>query len=160
LEARVLFVRHLYERFLGRQAQNGEEMGWAVALFNGESEEKILTAFLSTSEFYNRAQQIVSSGTPDERYITAMYELLLNRQPTSEEMNGWLSVLPAWGRAGVASVFVESIEFRAEVVMAFYENLLNREADTTGLITWTFSNLSLQQIREAFLASDEAFANG
>jgi hypothetical protein len=160
LEARVLFVRHLYERLLGRQAQNGEEMGWAMALFNGESEEKVLAAFLSSDEFYNRAQQVVTSGTPDQRYITALYELLLNREPTSDEVNSWVSALPTMGRAGVATAFVSSIEFRAKLIFTFYVNLLGRQPDLAGLLGWTFSNLNFEQIGEAFLASDEAFMNG
>jgi hypothetical protein len=160
LEARVVFVRNLYERFLGRQAQNGEETGWALALFNGESEERVLAAFLSSTEFYNRAQQMVMSGTADERYITAIYEFVLNRQPTSAELNGWVSALPTLGRAGVATAFVDSVEFRAEVVTAFYTNLLNRQADAAGLVAWASSGLNLEQIREAFMASDEAFLNG
>jgi hypothetical protein len=160
LEARAVFVRHLYERFLGRQAQNGEAMGWALALFNGESEEKVLAAFLSSDEFYNHAQQMVATGTADQRYVTALYEFVLNRQPTSAELSSWVTALPTLGRAGVATAFVDSIEFREGVVAAFYVNLLSRPADLAGLIAWASSNLDLQQIREAFLASDEAFMNG
>jgi hypothetical protein len=45
-------------------------------------------------------------------------------------------------------------------VTAFYTNLLNRQADAAGLEAWASSGLNLEQIREAFMASDEAFLNG
>jgi hypothetical protein len=160
LEARLYFIRNLYRHYLGRDAVNGEEMGWAMALVNGETEEQILTAFLSSDEFYARAQTSVTTGTPDQRYITAIYQLLLNRQPTANELASWVNALATSGRAGVVQAFVESVEFRTEVIAAFYATLLWRDADAAALAAWAFSNMDLAKIREAFLASDEAFLNG
>ncbi len=84
-EARTDFMRHLYQRFLGRNPQNGEEQGWGNALAS-ETEEQVLAQFLASAEFYNLAQNLVSSGTPDERFIQAMYQLVLNRQASSTEV--------------------------------------------------------------------------
>jgi hypothetical protein len=127
-------------RFLGRTPQNGEDVGWVNALAS-ETEEQVLTQFLASAEFYSLAQKLVSSGTPDERFIQAMYQLVLNRLASSSEVSQWVNALPTLGRAGVAAAFVESAEFRTEMVSAFYNTVLQRDPDATGLSAWVSSGL-------------------
>jgi Domain of unknown function (DUF4214) len=159
LEARMNFMRHLYQRFLGRNPQNGEDLGWVNALAS-ETEEQVLTQFLASAEFYNLAQKLVSSGTPDERFIQAMYQLVLNRQASSTEVSQWENALPTLGRAGVAAAFVESAEFRTDMVTALYNTVLQRDPDAVGLSAWVFSGMDLRHIREGIESSPEALTSG
>jgi hypothetical protein len=157
-EARTDFVKDLYVRYLGRAALSGEEQGWVRLMLNGETEEQIIAGILSSPEFYARAQTLISSGTPDERFVQALYQLLLNRTASSAEVSSWVSQIPAIGRFGVALGFLESVEFRAGAITAFYAEFLQRSPDSPGLAGWLGSSLDLEHIRMGFESSGEFFA--
>jgi hypothetical protein len=160
LEARTDLVEEFYLRYLGRAAVNGEEHGWVQLLMQGEMEEKVIAGILSSSEFYTRAQTLVSSGTPDQRYVQALYQLLLNRSPSASEVNSWVSQLPVLGRSGVALGFLDSSEFRTAAITGYYVEFLQRLPEAPGLAGWLGSGLSLEQIRLGFESSGEFLANG
>jgi len=160
LEARTNLVKNLYLHYLGRAAVNGEEQGWVRLLMNGETEEQVIAGLLSSSEFYARAQTMVSSGTPDQRFVQALYLVVLNRSATSAEVSFWVGRLPTLGRFGVALGFLESAEFRDAVITAYYVELLQRPPDSLGLAAWQGSGKGLGQIRLNFEESAEFFANG
>jgi hypothetical protein len=103
---------------------------------------------------------VVSSGTPDERFIQAMYQLVLNRQASSTEVSQWEKALPTVGRAGVAMAFVESAEFRTDMVTALYNTVLQRDPDAAGLSAWVSSGMDLRHLREGIEASPEALTSG
>jgi hypothetical protein len=60
----------------------------------------------------------------------------------------------------VALGFVESLEFRKDVVTAFYALLLHRNPEQDGLTSWVSSGRDLLHIREGIEASGEFFDNG
>lgn len=154
-EARTEVVKSWYARYLGRAAAGGEEQGWVHQLLQGDTEEHVLATILATPAFYNRAQALVSSGTPDERWVQAMYQLLLGRPAPAADVDGWVSQIPTLGRAGVAFQFLESNEFRADMITAFYGAFLSRSPDAGGLGGWVTSGIDLMHVREGFAASDE-----
>ncbi|WP_146751171.1 DUF4214 domain-containing protein, partial [Pseudomonas aeruginosa] len=51
--------------------------------------------------------------------------------------------------------FLNSREFRADAVAAFYTNLLGRQADLTGFNAWMSSKADITQIRMGILESRE-----
>jgi hypothetical protein len=159
-EAFTLLVKNLYLHYLGRAAVNGEEQGWVQLMLHGESQEQVLAGLLGSTEFYSRAQTLVTSGTPDQRYVQSLYLVLLNRSATPAEVGEWVNLLPTLGRTGVALAFLESNEFRTGMITAFYTNFLLRPPDPAGLAAWVGSGESLDQIREGFEMSAEFFANG
>jgi hypothetical protein len=159
-EARTLLVKQMYARYLGRQAVNGEEQGWVNALVGGQKEEVVLAGILASPEFYAHAQTLSASGTADQRFVQAMYQALLNRTAATPEVSGWMTALPAIGRVGVAMGFVQSDEFRAETIAAFYATFLQRSADQAGLNGWVASGLDLGHVREGFEASAEFMQQG
>ena len=69
-EARDRVVQGWYQTFLGRAPRNGEENGFANLLAT-KTEEQVLSQILASNEFYARAQTLISSGTPDQRYVEA-----------------------------------------------------------------------------------------
>lgn len=160
-EARDNLVRTWYRDFLGRNAGNGEELGWVRAMTRaGLSEEAVLSRILGSAEFFQKAQSLITTGTPNERFIRALYSVVLNRTASPAEVNGWVNLLPTLGLQGVAQNFLQSVELRGDVVRDFYENLLHRGADDGGLRGWAFSGLSLADIRSLFQSSDEFFLHG
>src|SRR5262249_23770677 len=72
-EARLHLVKEWYRRYLGRAASDAEAWTWASPLLAGATEEQALDGILGSAEFYNRAQRLVRSGTPDQRYVEALY---------------------------------------------------------------------------------------
>jgi hypothetical protein len=159
-EGRTHLVQSWYKHYLGRDAMNGEEQGWVNLLMQGQTEEQVLAGIVGSGEFFDRAQNLMSSGTQNERFVQALYSTLLNRTASAGEVSGWVNALASAGRDGVASGFLGSNEFRNELVTAFYSTLLHRNPDTGGLNAWVSSGQDLQHIREGFEKSDEFFQNG
>jgi hypothetical protein len=158
LEARAVFVRHLYERYLARDPVGDEANGWVAALYSGAfTEKEMLQQFLSSPEFVARTQTIVSSGTPDERYVRGLYRAALGRDGSDVEVQAWVRVIPDITRAGVADDFVLSFEFRANFVITLYNDILHRVPVESEVQAWATSALSLLLIREDILGSMEAF---
>jgi hypothetical protein len=155
MEALTLKARHFYERYLGREAKNGEEQFWVHLLARGETEEQVLANFLSSKEFFDRAQTLVTTGTPDQRWIGALYQLVLNRPPSSSELSYWMTQLGGSTRTSVALQFAESLEFRGEMLATFFSALLNRDPDDAGMHFWLNSPDSLEQMRTGFESSEE-----
>jgi hypothetical protein len=155
LEARTHIVQSWYHQFLGRDAVNGEEQGWVNLLLRGEAEEQVLAGILSSGEFYARAQTLISSGTADQRWIAAMYQVLLGRMASSAEISDWTTILTSSDRQTVSLAFLESAEFRIDTITAFYANLLGRAPDAPGLNAWVMSGIDMEHVREGFEASAE-----
>jgi hypothetical protein len=160
-EARNHLVKSWYLTYLGRAANGVEEQIW-VNLLATESEEQVLSAILSNSghEFYNRAQTLISSGTADERYVKALYFVLLDRSPSAAEVQGWINVLPQIGLQGIALEFLHATEFRTDLFESYYNALLDRPSDAPGLNSLVTSTADTAQVRVDFGGSPEFFNDG
>ena len=145
--------------FLGRAAGGGEEMGW-VSMLQSQTQEATLAGILGSAEFRARAQTLVASGTADQRFVQALYMLLLNRTGSSTEIAGWVSQLPTLGASGVALSILHSGEFRTDLVEAYYEVLLHRPADVSGRSGRVNSGEDALTIRVGFESTPEFFSNG
>jgi hypothetical protein len=148
-EARIREVDSWYSAFLNRQAQNGEEQGWVNQLLQGTKESDVLAQILASPEF--------GSNMSDQKFVQTLYQDLLNRGAGSTEVQGWMTVIQAGGRAAAAGGILDSSEFRAAAVATFYVDVLGRPPDPAGIASWVNSNMTLPQLRAAFDASDEAF---
>src|SRR5262249_31329051 len=116
-------VDGLYQRLLGRSAKGDSGAGgWEQALQSGMTEEQVIAGIAGSPEFYNRAAGLTNTGTPDQRFVIALYHLVLGRQadPTAVEVAGWVAALPGLGRAGVVPGLLASKEFRSLAVTAMY----------------------------------------
>ena len=159
-EARDRLVRSWYVGFLDRPARNGEHAGFVAALLAGGSETRVLSLLLGSPEFYARAQSLTPSGAADERYVRALYQVLLNRTGSTAEAGGFVRAVPAVGRPAVALEFLNSGEFRTYQVEGYYNALLHRPSDATGLKAWASSGLDLAAILVSFVSQPEFTAQG
>jgi hypothetical protein len=120
-------IQSFYALFLGREALAGEEQGWVGMLLAGRTQEDVLGAFLSTREFYDRAGSLVHAGTPDERYVQALHQVLLHRSAVPQEVSAYLTALSGAaggaGRAVLPSLLVRSVEYRTQQVEALCRTL-------------------------------------
>jgi hypothetical protein len=159
-EARTHLVTGWFQTYLGRLPANGEEQGLVTMLLQGQTEEQVLSRILGSQEFFNHAQTLIASGTPQERLVQALYQLLLKRAGSPGEVAGWIKVLPQLGAQGMALDFLTSSEFRINLFTSYYNTLLHRPPDTIGLVNWILSNLDADTVRLGIESSAEFFANG
>jgi hypothetical protein len=129
-EARTHLVTGWFQTYLGRLPANGEEQGLVTMLLQGQTEEQVLSRILGSQEFFNHAQTLIASGTPQERLVQALYQLLLKRAGSPGEVAGWIKVLPQLGAQGMALDFLTSSEFRINLFTSYYNTLLHRAPDT------------------------------
>jgi hypothetical protein len=161
-EARTRLVVSWYVAYLGRNPANGEEQGWVNTLLKGAREEDVLTAILASDEFFIRASTLRNTGSAAERYLQALYSLLLDRTATPAETSAWTAALPVVGRPQVVSAFLHSGEFRGDMVLSYYTTLLHRiqTPAPAEVSTWVASGLDCTTIRVSFEASNEFILNG
>ena len=125
-EARRRLVEGWYQTYLDRSAVNAEEQGWVTQMLHGAGEETVLAGILGSEEFLQRVQGLTSSGTAEQRYIQALYLLLLQRTGSAAEVSGWVPAVASAGRAAVALGFLRSPEYCSDMVQTYYADLLHR----------------------------------
>jgi hypothetical protein len=106
----------------------------------------------------------------NEGFVTQLYRDVLNREPDRGGLTAWTGLLDSGhgqasrpqqdSRAQVAEAFVNSVEYRTDVVQGLYDTLLHRAADPSGLNAWTnflAQGGTQRQLEAKFLGSDEYF---
>ena len=79
---------------------------------------------------------VLQSGlTPNQAFVSAAYQVLLNRSPDSGGLAGWSAALDSGSlnRFQVAFDIATSVEFQTNAVQGLYQTLLRRGADSGGL---------------------------
>jgi hypothetical protein len=160
-EGRDNLVKGWYRTYLGRSADGVEERGHVAALLAGMTEEAVLGGILASPEFFAHAQTLLSTGTPQERFVQALYTLLLNRPAGSGEVAGQVAASSGGqSRAQVAMNFLRRQEFRTDLVALYYSTFLHRTASAAESNDWVFSQLDANMLRLSFESSPEFFVNG
>ncbi len=103
-------------------------------------------------------------GTPNQRYIEAVYQALLLRPADGSGLSYWSGQLDSGvARSAVAAQLTHSAEYyQTNVIKPAYKEFLNRSADASGLSYWTQQlqgGETDEQMQAGFIASDEFFAN-
>jgi hypothetical protein len=154
LESRMYLVKGWISKFLGRTASNAEAQAWAN-LMQTQSDGQVMSGILGTQEFYNRAQTLFSTGSADERFVRALYQVLLNRTASAGEVAGWLSQLGTKGRSGVAQGFISSWEYRGNMVKFWDTTILGQTPSSTDVHNWVVSSNTLRAIRQTLLLNSK-----
>jgi hypothetical protein len=159
-EALRSFVDHAYLKFLGRPAEAAGEVGWVLFFKNGGTEEQIITNFLTSPEYFNHVKD--TFGGVDSSYIQSLYNNLLGRTAGSDEVAGWVNVLPSIGRASIVNLFVHSAEYRGNAIRPFYVHLLHRPTlpSDAEVAVWVNTSMDLFSIEIVFTSTDEYYFNG
>jgi hypothetical protein len=162
IEARDRLVKSWYLTYLGRAAGNGEEQSWVNMLGRGVAPEAVLSDILSSDEFFARASSLGDSGDANANFVQELYSLLLNRTPGQDEIASWVSQIGSMGRIGIVKGFIYSVEYRSDVIKAYYTGLLHRSSPPlpAEVNYWVFSGLNLVGIKTGFEGSAEFALNG
>jgi hypothetical protein len=161
-EARERLVGTWYSSYLGRVPSAREVQTWVGALLSGLSEEQVQADILGSTEFSYRVNSGGVGVAFSQNYVDSLFSLLLGRSPTASELQSVLTILSTEDRTTLALGFLNSAEYRADVIAQYYVSLLHRASPPTSqeIGDWVSSGLSLTDIRAALESSMEFFANG
>lgn len=126
-----LIIDDLYQRVLGRPADDDGKRYWLEVLESGVRVEDVGVQFYGSAEYYRKM-----GGT--EPYVTALYDNLLHREPDQSGLDYWAGKLRdrTTRPPGVADGFYKSIESRLDRVARLYQTILGRDPDPSGQLHW------------------------
>jgi Domain of unknown function (DUF4214) len=167
-EAHGRVVDQMYQQYLGRPANDAGASVWVAALNQGASLEEVAAGILASPEF-----GVHNGSSSDETYVRALYQSVLNRGATDQEVQDRLAGLPSLGRNRLALGLLLSSEFRRAAVRTLYgdpnqhgpyrflPNLLKRETSPTAseVEGWVTSGGPLRAIEIGIAASTEYYFN-
>jgi len=152
-------VRSWYVTYLGRSAAHAEEVGLVNLLQQGETEEHVLSILLGSAEFYNRAQTLIASGTAQQRFVQALFQVLLYRTGSAADVQAWVNLMATVSTQGIAADFLATAEFRQNQFEGYYDSLLHRPSDP-GLAGWVNLGQDIDTVRIGFESTGEFYTNG
>jgi hypothetical protein len=89
-ERENLRIQDYYHTYLRRNPRSPEVAAWGTMSSHGYSDENILAAFVGSGEYYLSSSH---GGRSDRRWVESVYQDLLHRDPSQNEIAAWLSVL-------------------------------------------------------------------
>src|SRR5205085_1785955 len=76
-------------------------------------------------------------GTPNQQYVAAAYQDLLQRPVDPSGLTYWSNLLDqSTPRSTVAQALTHGAEYFATIVRPVYQKFLGRDADASGLAFW------------------------
>lgn len=111
-------IKYSYCLVLGRDAEASGLNAWTQSMAMGLTIDGLILALLNSSEF---REKYATRRLDNDDFVTLMYRLLLNREPTAPERDSYVSELAAgrMDRTSVAKSFVASDEFHAKQSVLF-----------------------------------------
>jgi hypothetical protein len=91
----------------------------------------------------------------EEKYVGLLYEKLLGRKPEDGVLVKWVNYLKVVGPLAVVKAIARSAEAKHRAVAALYEEVLGRDGDPVGVLSWAQSKFTVEECREIFYASEE-----
>ncbi|MEX0714705.1 MAG: DUF4214 domain-containing protein, partial [Pirellulales bacterium] len=106
-------------------------------------------------------EQLLASTPPTlARWVDSLYQTVLGRSGSLNEILGWLDAIQAGATfQQVAGAFLYSTERRSAVIDDLYQQYLGRSADADGLAHWlrVWDSASLESVQARIIASDEFY---
>ncbi|MDR3535636.1 MAG: DUF4214 domain-containing protein [Acetobacteraceae bacterium] len=163
----MAFVDQLYHNAVGRAADAGGLAAYTAALNAGVSRG---TVALDIGESFEARQYSISvAGYHNDATVYRMYLAILDRTPDASGEQAYSAALDAGQSVqDLAAAMLNSAEFKSdsigmgnsEFISSLYHNLLNRDADPTGLqsyLSGMAAGASRAQVVAAFVNGSEAF---
>ncbi|WP_285107473.1 N-acetylmuramoyl-L-alanine amidase [Promicromonospora sp. MEB111] len=106
--------------------------------------DQIEPYLMGTSTYYKHV------GGTDAKYVTALYQHILHRPPTSDQLKHWMPRLNTLGRAGVVNALWKNPQAVRYRVVATYQHYLGVAPTTAQADTW------VKRLTTAGTTEDEA----
>ena len=139
-----VIIDDLYQRVLGRSADQEGKDYWLGVLASGVRIETVGISFYGSREYFDR-----KGGA--EPFVRSLYENLLHRTPDQQGLDYWVGLLE--GRRAtppdVASGFYLSIESRFDRAGRVFESILGRRPSTAVQQDWAERLLRTDDVRMA-----------
>src|SRR5450830_1289948 len=152
-EYRSRLIVGSYREYLGRAPDAAGLQNWLTYLRAGRTLQQMEAGFLAADEYYARA------GSTPANWVTQLYDNVLGRTPSQDEVSGWVSILARGSSRGeVALGFLLSTEHLRTVVDGYYVDLLGRSIDASGADTWVSAiqrGTRLEQVIGLLVSSTE-----
>lgn len=131
-EYRQAYVTSMYEGVLGRTPAQAEVDTWVSRISKGTVKQSDLRAvFAASNEFY------ATSGGTDEAFVTALYQLFLDREPEPAGLTNWVAkVARKSGQSSVPLSISKSAEAQRLLSAGLYDTYLGRSASPGEQSTW------------------------
>ncbi len=124
-------VTRFYADTLGRSPGARELAYWTGELASGRR-----TVATVAAGFYGSAEYVTRAGGTADAWIADLYDALLGRPATPDDVAYWTARATAQGRGRVALQLFQSLESRRARVETLYQALLGRPADDAGRDFW------------------------
>jgi len=151
-ERRTAVIDDYYRQYLGRPAEAAGVEFWLNVWQTHNGPDVVRAGLIGSGEFY------ATQGGTDDGAIRGLYQNVLGRVASDDEVAYWRNVMKATPLTNVALGFIGSRENRRELIDGWYQNYLNRPSDAAGLDYW-FDRLaqgaSQEQIQASILSSAE-----
>jgi hypothetical protein len=121
-------VSEYYQQFLLRTPDSAGLAYWVHLWQQDGGPENVVAGMISSPEFFAQAGLAHPDKSPNEAWVTTLYERLLNREPDTQGLNFWTNNLNtgAMTRQQVVLGFETSHEAYTNDVTSFYQLYLNR----------------------------------
>ncbi|MCO8127525.1 DUF4214 domain-containing protein [Acidimicrobiia bacterium EGI L10123] len=139
-----VIIDDLYQRVLGRSADQEGKDYWLGVLASGVRIETVGISFYGSQEYFDR-----KGGA--EPFVRSLYENLLHREADQDGLAYWVGMLQN-RRAlppDVASGFYLSLESRLDRAARVYEHVLGRQPSGQAQQHWAQQLLSTDDVRMA-----------
>jgi hypothetical protein len=151
-EYRLIRINAAYQTILGRPAEPGGDRGWLDAMQKGFlGTDDVDKVFLASDEY------LLNTGGTNETFVAALYDRLIGRPASAEEIPGWAAIAASSGRQQVVNAIWNSVETARSRVTTMYQAYLGRAPEPGGLDGWaTISILEGDaKVRWAIIGSGE-----
>ncbi|HMC89686.1 MAG TPA: DUF4214 domain-containing protein, partial [Gemmataceae bacterium] len=152
MEHNATVINGYYQQFLGRSADTAGLQGWLHFLALGGRSKDVLTGILRSDEYFAR------NGSTNDTFVKALYHDLLGRTASAPEVAGWVQALGTLSRAAVIGGFVNSDEYRSDLLGGWYQAYLGRGLDAGGQAGWLAqmrAGMSWEEVQANILTSGE-----
>ncbi|HVX12330.1 MAG TPA: DUF4214 domain-containing protein [Pirellulales bacterium] len=132
-------VNQYYEQFLLRASDPQGLAYWVNMWIQDGGPENVIAGMISSAEFFNEASAAQPTLTPNQAWVSTLYERLLNRQADPAGLQYWSNLLDsgALTRQQVVLGFEQSAEAFSDDVTSYFEMYLNRAPTSAELSHYT-----------------------
>jgi hypothetical protein len=150
--ARTLLLQAWFISYAGRSATPAEITSWLATFRSVSNPLTVQQRFLNSPPVYNAMQTYVTTGTPDQRYISGLWRLLVDPgTPTSAStLEYWMKQQTQLGRAKMTANMLGQLSYVTNQSQAFTQLINQRNAQYDellargpALVTFTGSVLNL-----------------
>jgi hypothetical protein len=151
-------VTAAYERYLGRAPNPAELATFLTQFHNGLTDEQLEASLIGSDEY------VQNHGGPGPGWVSGLYQDLLGRMPTPDEINTWAQALSSGTTPiQIAYTFATSSERESHRVIHDYQTLLGRTPSAAEAAVWVNMLQSHSQTNENVAAglagSGESYHN-